>query len=252
MILPVIHTMNIKLLIAALAIVLFSLGTTAQNLDGAWKLVNVNGNAVQDNCIKIYGSGYYMFAVYNSENAFLKAGGGSYTANGKEYTEVPDFYTSDSTQVRKPVLYSLSLKNDELTLSLKVEENVLKEIWQKVDNTSSSLKGAWRFGARVSDEGVAGERRGVASPRQTMKILSGSYFQWAAFNYETKQFSGTGGGTYTLKEKQYTETIRFFSRDNSKAGISLTFDCKLNGNDWYHKGKGTTGNPVSEVWEKLK
>jgi hypothetical protein len=34
--------------------------------------------------------------------------------------------------------------------------------------------------------------------------------------------------------------------------MSLTFDCKINGNDWYHKGKGTTGNPVSEVWEKVK
>jgi hypothetical protein len=234
------------------ALVLFSIGVSAQTLDGAWKLVNQNGKPFQDNCIKIYGDGYFMFAVYNSENEFVKAGGGSYTANGKEYTEVPDFYTSDSTQVRKSLMYSLTLKNDELTISLKGQENVVKEIWKKTDNTSSVLSGAWRFGARVNDEGVAGERRGEASPRQTMKILSGSYFQWAAFNYETKQFSGTGGGTYVVKDNQYTESIRFFSRDNSRTGISLTFECKLNGKDWFHKGKGTTGNPVSEVWEKIK
>jgi hypothetical protein len=192
-----------------------------------------------------------MFATYTADGAFAKGGGGNYEANGKEYTEVPDFYTSDSTQVRKPLAYSLSLKNDELTLSTKGTGNVIKETWKKVDDASSMLSGAWRFGARVNDEGVAGQRRGGDSPRQTMKILSGKYFQWAAFNYETKQFSGTGGGTYKLQDNQYTETIRFFSRDNSRVGISLTFEQKLDGRDWYHKGKGTTGNPVSEVWEKV-
>jgi hypothetical protein len=85
-----------------------------------------------------------------------------------------------------------------------------------------------------------------------MKVLSGKYFQWAAFNYETKQFMGTGGGGYSLKDGAYTENIRYFSRDNSRSGMSLTFECRLDGTDWYHKGKGTTGNPVSEVWEKIK
>ena len=83
-------------------------------------------------------------------------------------------------------------------------------------------------------------------------MLSGKHFQWAAFNYETKQFMGTGGGIYSLKDNIYTENIQFFSRDNSKVGISLSFACKLEGADWYHKGKGTTGNPVSEVWERMK
>jgi hypothetical protein len=243
-------TKNSSLLISGLVtIILSSLGVSAQDLSGAWKLVNQNGKPLADECIKIYSDGYFMFAVHTSDGAFVKAGGGNFKASGKEYIEVPDFYTSDSAQVRKGLAYSFSLKNDELTLSGK--RDGLKETWKKVDDASSALSGAWHFGARVNDEGVAGQRRGTDSPRQTMKILSGKYFQWAAFNYETKQFSGTGGGTYTLKDNQYTETIRFFSRDNSRVGISLTFECKLNGTDWYHKGKGTTGNPVSEVWEKI-
>lgn len=245
-------TKNFRLLISGLVILLSSLGVSAQNLSGAWKLVTYDGKPFADECIKIYSDGYFMFAIHTADGAFVKAGGGNYKANGKEYTEVPDFYTSDSTQVRKPLTYSLSLKNDELTLSTKGHGGVIKETWKKVDDASSVVSGAWRFGARVNDEGVAGQRRGGDSPRQTMKILSENYFQWAAFNYETKQFSGTGGGTYKLQDNQYTETIRFFSRDNSRAGISLTFECKLNGTDWYHKGKGTTGNPVSEVWEKIK
>jgi hypothetical protein len=244
---------DFRLMISGLVLlILSSLGVNAQNLSGAWKLVNYNGKPFADECIKIYSDGYFMFAIHASDGAFVKAGGGNYKTNEEEYTEVLDFHTNDSAQVRKPLTYSFSLKKDELTLSAKGNGDVVKETWKKVDDASSALSGAWRFGARVNDEGVAGQRRGGDSPRQTMKILSGNYFQWAAFNHETKQTSGTGGGSYKLQDNQYTETIRFFSRDNSRPGISLAFECKLNGTDWYHKGKGTTGNPVSEVWEKVR
>ena len=246
-------TKDSRLFVSVLGIlILSSLAVSAQNLSGAWKLVNYNGKPFAEECIKIYSGGYFMFGIYSGDGAFVKAGGGTYQTNGAEYTEVLDFYTSDSTRVRKPLTYSFSLKNDDLILSTKSQADVLKETWKKVDDVSSALSGAWRFGARVNDEGVAGQRRGADSPRQTMKILSGNYFQWAAFNSETKQCSGTGGGAYKLQDNKYTETIHFFSRDKSRVGISLTFDCNLDGTDWYHKGKGTTGNPVSEVWEKVK
>jgi hypothetical protein len=227
-------------------------GVVAQNLSGAWKLVEVNGKPFADECIKIYSETYFMSATHKTDGAFVKAGGGNYEAHRNGYTEVLDFSSSDSAQVRKPLIYSFSLKGDELTISAKGVGDKSKETWKKVDEGSTALNGAWRFGARVNDEGVAGKRRGADSPRQTMKILSGNYFQWAAFNSETKQFSGTGGGTYKLHDNQYTETIRFFSRDNSRVGASLTFECKLDGPDWYHKGKGSTGNPVNEVWEKVR
>jgi hypothetical protein len=243
---------NFKMLMAALMLLtLFSTSVHAQNLSGAWKLMNQNGKPVAEECIKIYSEGYFMVGVYAADGAFVRAAGGNYTASGNAYTEVFDFNTADSAQVRKPNTFSFSLKDDELTLEAKMDGEVLKETWKKVDGTTTALNGAWRFGARVNDEGVAGQRRGGDSPRQTIKILSGKYFQWAAFNYETKQFSGTGGGTYAIENNQYTETIRFFSRDNSRAGMSLTFEMKLDGTDWYHKGKSTTGNPVSEVWEKM-
>jgi hypothetical protein len=242
-----------NLIFGLVALTLPSAGVIAQNISGGWKLVATNGQDVANESIKIYSNNYFMFGTYTKEGAFVKAGGGKYDIRGKDYVEVPDFDSSDSTKIRTPHTYSISLspKSEELTITKKGAGGE-KETWKKVDDTSSALSGAWRFGARVDDKGVAGERRGANSPRQTMKILSGKYFQWAAFNYETGQFSGTGGGTYQLKDNQYSETIQFFSRDNQRVGMSLTFECKLDGTDWYHKGKGTTGNPVSEVWEKIK
>ena len=114
------NTKDFRWLISILVIIIISsLGVNAQNLSGAWKLVNYNGKPFAEECIKIYSDGYFMFAIYSADGAFVKAGGGNYKTNGAEYTEVPDFYTSDSTLVRKPLTYSFSLKNDELTLSSK-------------------------------------------------------------------------------------------------------------------------------------
>jgi hypothetical protein len=86
--------------------------------------------------------------------------------------------------------------------------------------------------------------------RRTMKILSGTRFQWIAYNTETKEFSGTGGGTYTTVNGKYTENIEFFSRDNSRVGASLTFDFSLEDGAWRHSGRSSKGDPINEVWTK--
>ncbi len=87
-------------------------------------------------------------------------------------------------------------------------------------------------------------------PRKTLKILSGTRFQWAAINTDTKEFFGTGGGTYTFKDGKYTENIEFFSRDNSRVGASLSFDGKVDGKRWHHSGKSSKGDPIAEVWTR--
>ena len=45
--------------------------------------------------------------------------------------------------------------------------------------------------------------RDTNQPRKTMKILSGTRFQWIAYDTETKKFMGTGGGTYTTANGDY-------------------------------------------------
>jgi len=77
------------------------------------------------------------------------------------------------------------------------------------------------------------ERRRTPGVRKTMKILSGTRFQWIAYNTETKEFFGSGGGTYTTQDGKYTEKIEFFSRDNSRAGMSLQFDFSIQNGEWF-------------------
>jgi hypothetical protein len=112
--------------------------------------------------------------------------------------------------------------------------------------TPGALQGAWLMSGRIRDGKT--QMRDITGPRKTMKLLSGTRFQWIAYNTETKKFMGTGGGTYTTINGKYTENIEFFSRDDSKAGISLTFDYTLKDGTWNHKGFSSKGDAMHEIW----
>jgi hypothetical protein len=117
--------------------------------------------------------------------------------------------------------------------------------------TPGILNGGWLFANRMNN-GQLGEPRSADNPRKTMKILSGTRFQWIAYNTETKEFFGTGGGTYTTIDGKYTENIDFFSRDNSRVGASLIFDFELIDDAWHHRGLSSRGEPIYEIWERRK
>jgi hypothetical protein len=89
-----------------------------------------------------------------------------------------------------------------------------------------------------------------AGPRKTLKLISGTRFQWMAINTETKEFFGTGGGTYTFTEGKYVEKIEFFSRDSSRVGAVLPFNGSVNGKVWTHKGFNSKGEPLHEEWTR--
>jgi hypothetical protein len=110
-----------------------------------------------------------------------------------------------------------------------------------------ALAGLWQITARMNNGQLSPMPKAA---RKTIKIFSKTRFQWAAINTQTGDFSGTGGGIYTLKDGKYTETLEFFSRDSSRVGMSLSFDALVEGNKWTHTGKSSTGNAVHEVWER--
>jgi hypothetical protein len=59
---------------------------------------------------------------------------------------------------------------------------------------------------------------------------------------------GTGGGTYSTINGIYTENIEFFSRDNSKSGLTLEFNYSIDNNEWNHSGFSSKGDPIHEIW----
>ncbi|MDF9796114.1 hypothetical protein OKW21_001377 [Catalinimonas alkaloidigena] len=220
----------------------------SQPLQGAWRLTYDDVQpASEREMVAIFSDDYFMFGNYYKDGRFIGAGGGSYELNGDAIQLTFDFYTDDNSIVRVPQNYSLDLSSDEFTLKGNISGTQFTQKWEQLDAEPAPLDGDWRFAARVDEDGNVGNRR-TPGPRQTVKLLGGGRFQWAAFNYETKEFMGTGGGTYEAEDGTYTENIEFFSRDDSRVGASLSFQFERKGDDWYHKGKSSKGDPLHEVW----
>ena len=220
---------------------------SGQDLQGAWKLVQKNGAPVTaQEYVKVYQDDYFAFGAKNSgDNTFIGAGGGPYKYADGNYSETLDFFTLDPSQVGTTTAFKAELKGNTLTLSATTSGGKLIETWEKISDTSDDLTGNWVITGRKRDGEVS---RSTPGARRTVKILSGGRFQWIAFNSETKEFSGTGGGTYTAVNGKYTENITFFSRDKSRVGASLGFDFQVIDGEWHHSGLSSTGAPIYEIW----
>jgi len=234
-----------RLLICLMAcLVTIVMPSHAQKLDGAWEQV-----ATGTRSTRVASEKYFAVAIYNiEEKKFIGTYGGSYSVAGNTVTELQEFNTLHPEFIGQKTTYSFTLKEGKLTATLKEG----KTEWFKVDDgTPGKLAGAWLITGRKSGDQMSEITPGA---RKTMKILTGTRFQWIAYNAETKEFLGTGGGTYITENGKYTEEILFFSRDNSRVGASLTFDYSLEDGRWRHKGLSSKGDPIDEVWtmrEKL-
>jgi len=153
-------------------------------------------------------------------------------------------FDSRSTEMAKiQHEYPAAVHGDEISLS--IDGSALR--FKSVDVLEQDLIGNWRITKRKSGEEWA---EMPLRARRTLKLLSGDHFQWIAINLETGEFSGTGGGRYEFKDGKYTEHIEFFSRDDSRVGMSLSFDGKLEGDNWHHSGKSSKGDDIAEVWTR--
>jgi hypothetical protein len=230
-----------------LAFLFLSTLVGAQDLEGAWKLTHQNGQELKDmEYIKIYQDNYFAFGAKRiSDNHFISAGGGPFSYDDGEYIETLDFLTLDPLQVGTSNTYTLDWVNEKMVISAEINGKMLVEIWEKVSDEKDDLTRNWVITGRKRDNEIS---RSTPGARRTVKILSGGRFQWIAFNSETKEFSGTGGGTYTAKNGKYIENITFFSRDDSRVGASLDFNYEVIDGEWHHSGLSSKGDPIYEIW----
>lgn len=230
-----------------LPLLMFIGWANAQSLEGAWKLVNQNGNVVTDQeFIKIYQDDYFAFGVRNIvDNHFIGAGGGPYSSADGKLSETLDFFTLNPLQIGTSTSFIMEWVQGKLVLSANTNEGMLVETWEKISDSKDVLTGNWVITGRKREGEIS---RSTPGARRTVKILGGGRFQWIAFNSETKEFSGTGGGTYTAVDRKYVENITFFSRDDSRVGASLGFDFQMIDGEWHHSGMSSTGSPIYEIW----
>ncbi len=188
----------------------------------------------------------FRTAIYDKGNRkFIRTWGGTYTESGGQLHANIEFDTESKNNVGGHKHFAAALSGG----SLKVDMGAGANTWSRIDDGNANLAGNWRITGRMRDGSIQPIEK---SPRKTLKILSSTRFQWMAINTETKDFFGTGGGTYTFKDGKYTENIEFFSRDSSRVGASLTFDGSVVNTVWTHKGLSSRGEPIHEEWSREK
>lgn len=207
---------------------------------GAWQLQDADGEHVL-----LFVDGYYTHSTFDkAKKRFIQTRGGTYQQNNNQITVSLEFDTENKDQVGRSETYRVALQGNKLIADIKG-----KKAWNRIDNGSAPLAGVWHITERLQDGKLVPIHQ--TGPRKTLKILTKSRFQWAAINPATKEFFGTGGGTYTLANGKYTEQIEFFSRDSNRVGASLQFNGDLKNGHWHHSGLSSRGEKIYEVWSRI-
>jgi hypothetical protein len=232
--------MKTLLLVGLLALIAFvSPQPAPADLRGAWEGAGPDGATLR----VLFVDGYASATIFGP-NQFMMTFGGPYQATAETITVKQEFNSAEKEAVGQE--HTSSYRLDGNTLNVTSDGNSFS--LKRLDAGTGPMVGTWRITGRANEQGeVSTMQRGA---RKTLKLLTGGRFQWIAMNTQTGEFSGTGGGSYTAQGGKYTETIEFFSRDNSRVGKSLTFDYALDGGKWRHRGLSSTGGKVDEVWER--
>ena len=230
--------------IILLTIILISVSANAQNIIGSWERIHSSNDGKELKSIVIFTESHQSISIIeNKTGKLIHSNGGTWSLDGNTMTEVVEFDTDNPERVGSSVVFDIELNNNYLKI---VGSD--RKFFRNDDGGPGELNGAWLMSSRIRN-GIM-QKRETNRPRKTMKILSGTRFQWIAYDTSKKTFIATGGGTYTTKNGVYTENIEFFSRDISRVGMKLEFEYSLKDGNWNHKGFSSRGKAISEIWTK--
>lgn len=235
-----------KKIIVLLIFTFLSFGIKAQSFIGAWESYHSSEKGEQLKSVVIFSEAYQVISTYHANTGkFISTNGGAWKLSGNTMTEKIEFDTNNPERVGTEDSFEVFI-NDSI---MGIVGSDMK--FKRIDNgLPGKLQGAWLMSGRIRDGET--QLRDTNRPRKTMKILSGTRFQWIAYNTDSKQFMGTGGGVYTTNDGEYSEKIEFFSRDDSKVGLSLKFNYSLLDGKWHHSGLSSKGAPIHEIWSLRK
>lgn len=234
-----------KLIFAALLITIFPALKKEKNMQstlvGAWAY-----GPDTDRRIMIVTPTVFSVARFDEPGRrFIQSYGGTWRMDGSRLVTKIEWNSSDSTQVGTEGAAGIVFREN------KMVNGGTKEVWERLDNgTPGALMGAWIISGTFEGDS-AQRRKNPFHPRRTMKMLSGKYFHWIAYNVVTKTFMNAGGGSYTTTpDGVYTERIQFFTKTAESVGKTLPFRYTITGNDWRHQGQKSTGGVMDELWTR--
>lgn len=205
----------------------------AQDLAGAY--LNSTNNS---NKLLLIVDGYVSLTSYE-DTKYLGTQGGAYQLKDGILAVLCEFDDQNPQHIGETGFFEIQVDKEGIQVG--------DLFYKKQKAIAQDLDGLWRITGRQTNDGLQEIKRG---DRKTIKLLVDGYFQWIAINPAQKGFYGTGGGNYSFSNGKYSETIRFFSRDNTRVGALLNFDGEIENSQWHHSGKSSKGDPIHEIWSR--
>jgi hypothetical protein len=215
-------------------------GIDPKEIVGAWEYGGPENRTVMIATDKVFSVANYDIPG----RKFIKSYGGRWRIDNNKLIKTIEWNSADSSQVGKELSEDIQISGGKLI------SKSTSETWTRADDGSpGKLQGAWIITGNFRNDSAI-KRSNPFFPRRTMKILSGKYFHWIAYNVTTKSFMNAGGGSYTTTDGKYTETIEFFTKTAESVGKKLVFDYSIVNGDWRHRGEKSTGGPMDECWSR--
>jgi len=119
------------------------------------------------------------------------------------------------------------------------------------DSTKSTHLGTWELASLKY--GDAQDFTGFPKSQRRLKFITPNHFTWVQYDTAGKKVQGVAGGSYTLAEDTYTETIEFVDDGmSSYLGGKHAFKIKIDGDKFFLSGQLSDGLKIEEIWRRIK
>ena len=115
--------------------------------------------------------------------------------------------------------------------------------------TENKLVGTWK----MVKAKYGGKEYDIPEGTTEFKHVTQAHFMLAAIDKDGIVRAAIGG-PYTLKGEKYEETPEYGLSEvfTNIKGKPQSFECRVEGNKWYHNGTITNGLTIEEVWERVE
>lgn len=126
----------------------------------------------------------------------------------------------------------------------------------RADNASkektlrASLVGTWR----LTSMKVNSKENNLPQTFITYKHVTPVGFIWLSHDKATGKVFRAAGGTYTVRDDTYTETVEYGMSSDFEVvkNAQHAFTAQVDTDTWHHTGKLANGTTIEEVWERVK
>ncbi len=113
------------------------------------------------------------------------------------------------------------------------------------------LVGSWKI-VSASFDGKPSELHRTSI---TIKHITPVHILWIGYQPEDRRIFRSSGGSWTIQDGRYVETMRYGIGDKFKEdtfGKSFAFDCRFQDDQWIQSGKMPNGVFLEEIWKRVQ